>query len=248
MNRCMVSGILLIVLCAWPCAAKPVFGVKGGLNFANAWIKNGNSFSGYKSKLGLIAGISFTTQPHDSNVVYSRLELLYVQKGWKQHGQYGLVTPNLTGNGTILPRRKSSATVGNVSYVNCYYIDELVIAPFAVVRVHQSRKYSAFFQLGAEFGFNVRHTVETSVNGFNNGSYVLHDWELFNPGINIGAGVTIPTDNGDFVIDSRYNFGLMNLSRNRENRDTWAGSIHTQGIQLLLGYNFKHPIIRPSTS
>ncbi|MDD5087720.1 MAG: porin family protein [bacterium] len=106
--------------------------------------------------------------------------------------------------------------------------DEIVLAPFLVFRL-PIPQVTPFLQAGPEFGFNTLAKEDYAGEKDNIGPH----WKNNNFGINLGAGVMIPALGSDLTLDFRYNLGLTDMSEGRGNIKT-----KTNGIQLLLGYNF----------
>lgn len=106
--------------------------------------------------------------------------------------------------------------------------DELVLAPFLVFRLPLA-KVTPFLQGGPEFGFNTLAKEDYAGQKESIGPH----WKDNNFGINLGAGVMIPALGSDLTLDFRYNLGLVDMTVGRGNIET-----KTNGIQLLLGYNF----------
>lgn len=106
--------------------------------------------------------------------------------------------------------------------------DELVLAPFLVFRLPLA-KVTPFLQAGPEFGFNTFAKEDYAGQKESIGPH----WRDNNFSINLGAGVMIPALGSDLTLDFRYNLGLTDMSEGRGNIKT-----RTNGIQLLLGYNF----------
>ncbi|MBU1708053.1 PorT family protein [bacterium] len=195
--------------------ARPAFGVKAGLNLANANEGNDPYEASNKIKLAFLLGGTAEFSLSQSNTTTIRLELLYAQKGWKESGEF-------VYGGFLWDYEGSSS------------IDELVVAPFLVMRF-PSGNVTPFIQGGPELGLNLGATWEEDYNGSSE-SGDWDDWSSMNFGFNIGGGMALPTGKGEVIFDARYNFGLMNLY-------TGSGdySVKTNGIQLCVGYNFTVP-------
>jgi hypothetical protein len=211
----VVFIIIAVLLCsnAW---AKPVFGVKAGLNLANA-TEDPEDLSN-KIKLGLMFGGVGDFSLSQSNTTTLRLELLYVQKGWKESGLatfYSLQDGYYMANADIT-----------------YSVDELVIAPFLVLRF-PSEGVTPFIQGGPELGFNLGAKYKVDSQGQSESSD-FPNWSSTNFGINIGGGIALPAGDGEVVFDARYNLGLVNLYTGSADY-----SVKTNGIQFLVGYNFR---------
>jgi hypothetical protein len=209
--------LVVLIICAvfygnaW---AGPAFGVKAGLNLANASVDPSEGMS-YKVKSGFILGGTAEFSLTPSNKTTIRVEGLYVQKGWKESMQ-------ILYDGYFIDYEGSAS------------VDELVLAPFLVLRF-PSQGVSPFLQGGLELGFNLSATGKMEAGG-ESVSGVLMDWSGTNLGFNIGGGVAVPSGKGEVVFDVRYNLGLTNMYTG-----SGTGTIKTNGIQLCVGYNFSVP-------
>lgn len=203
--------ILAVLLCgnAW---ARPIFGVKAGLNLANA--SEDPDGASNQIKLGFLFGGTGEFSLSKTNTTTIRLELLYAQKGWKESAT--LYYPNL----------------GYVDYEGTVSVDELVVAPFLVLRF-PSGGVTPFIQGGPELGFKLSGKVKAEIAGLS-ASEDIQNWSSTNFGINIGGGIAVPAGQGEVVFDARYNLGLTNMY-------TGSGdyTVKTNGIQFLVGYNFR---------
>jgi hypothetical protein len=209
--------LVVLILCAvfyGNAFAGPAFGVRGGLNLANASQDPSEGLT-QKIKLGFMFGGNAEFSLSSSNKTTLRLEGLYVQKGWIE---------------------TATISVFNVlyDYEGTFYVDELVLAPFLVLRF-PSENMTPFLQGGPELGLNLSAKGRIEIDGESETDDIA-DWSSTNFGINIGGGVAIPSGSGEVVIDARYNLGLMNLY---SGSGDWT--IKTNGIQLCVGYNFSVP-------
>ncbi|MBU0508662.1 PorT family protein [bacterium] len=105
--------------------------------------------------------------------------------------------------------------------------DELVLAPFLVFRL-PTPQITPFLQAGPEFGFNT-----LAKKDYDGTKDIGPHWKNNNFSINLGGGVMIPALGSDLTLDFRYNLGLVDMSLGQGDFKT-----KTNGIQLLLGYNF----------
>jgi hypothetical protein len=112
-------------------------------------------------------------------------------------------------------------------------VDEIVIAPFLVLRI-PSGGSALFFQAGPEVGMNVAAKTKTTIEGEEE-TEDFNNWADTNFGINFGAGIAVPAANGELIFDARYNLGLTDMDTSEGDEDV---TIKTNGIQLLIGYNF----------
>jgi hypothetical protein len=180
---------LIMILCVFAFGTAsfgaPAFGVKGGLNLANASQDPAEGFD-TKMKMGILFGGTMEFSLTKSNKTTLRLEGLYVQKGWKESG----TTFGYDWDGTAM-------------------VDELVLAPFLVFRF-PSDKMTPFIQAGPELGFNLAAKYKLEAGG-DSETDDFEDWSSTNFGINIGGGIAVPSGKGEVVFDARYNLGLMNL-------------------------------------
>jgi hypothetical protein len=111
-----------------------------------------------------------------------------------------------------------------------YMADEVVIAPFVVYKFPQP-KFTPFVEIGPELGINVQHKVKTG--GVTSD---IQDYSSTNVGLNVGVGCGMPIASGEGTIDLRYNLGLTNMYTG-----SGSGTWKTNGIQIVLGYNFTMP-------
>lgn len=202
------------ILFAPAASAAPVFGVKAGVNLAN--IKEDPEFPGasYNIRPGLAIGGNIEFALTSSNKVTIRGDVMYVMKGTKITEEDASTNTNL------------ETTIK---------VDELVVAPFLVFRF-PSGGVTPFLQAGPEVGFNVTHKYNVKGTAFGENvdeSGDIEDWASTNFGINLGGGIAIPAGKGEVVFDARYNLGLTNMYTG-----DFDGTIKTNGIQLLAGYNF----------
>jgi hypothetical protein len=213
----MKKMILILCVLAFATASfgAPAFGVKGGLNLANASQDPSEGFD-TKIKMGLLLGGTMEFSLSQSNKTMLRLEGLYVQKGWKEEGD--MYIPGW----------------GTVSYEGTASIDELVLAPFLVLRF-PSEGMTPFLQFGPELGFNLSAKAKAEAEGESE-TDDIEDWSSTNFGINIGGGIAVPSGKGEVIFDARYNLGLMNMYTGNDDY-----TVKTNGIQFLVGYNFSVP-------
>lgn len=106
--------------------------------------------------------------------------------------------------------------------------EELALAPFLVF-YFPGVKVQPFLEAGPEFGWNTLAKSKQDGETWNVGA----DWRDNNFSINLGAGVLIPFEHTDLVIDARYNLGLVDVSTGVGN-----STVKTNGIQIFVGYNF----------
>ena len=210
---------LLIVICILAFSAlsfgKPAFGIRGGLNFANASHDPEGDYES-STKVGLLIGgnVEFSLSP--ANTTTLRFEWLYAQKGWKEEG-----TLHVSG-------------FGDVDYEGTSTVDEFVLAPFIVQRF-PAEGVTPFIQFGPELGLNLTAEAEADAVGMTF-TEDIPDWSDMNFSINFGGGLAFPTGKGEFIIDVRYNYGLLNMYTGDADYD-----VKTNGIQFMAGYNFSMP-------
>ena len=161
--------------------------------------------------MGLMIGGSAEFSLTPSNKTTIRLEGLYVQKGWKEEGD-----------------------ILGIAYDETGIIDELVVAPFLVLRF-PGESLTPFIQAGPELGFNLTAKGKVEAMGIEE-TADLEDWASTNFGINIGGGFAIPSGSGEVILDARYNLGLTNMYTGEGDFTT-----KTNGIQFMVGYAFGVP-------
>jgi hypothetical protein len=215
MKRVLWFALMGLLVFSAPSWAASAFGVKGGLNLANiAEDPKAQGFS-YDIRTGIMVGGSVEIPLTPTNKLTLRGEALYVMKG-----------------------SKISGSILGVDTKSTIAVDELVLAPFLVFRF-PSQGFTPFLQFGPELGLNVTHKikVEATANGQSaSETDNLDDWGSTNFGINIGAGAAIPAGRGEVLFDVRYNLGLANMYTG-----PGTGTDKTNGIQILIGYNFTVP-------
>ncbi|MFH0957428.1 MAG: porin family protein [Pseudomonadota bacterium] len=217
--------LILCLICAQSGWAKPAFGVRAGVNLANAKADPDWGLD-FQKKVGFIFGptVEFLLAKNDQAAFAIRLEMLYIQKGWKieESESYYDYAYNF------------SAT---------YSVDELVFAPFAVLRL-PTKGITPYFELGPELGFNIakRWKYEfSSMDIVESESGDIEDWADVNFGLNFGAGAAIPVGNSELTFGIRYNLGISNMDTYEEDLGEENSTIKTNGIQFLAGYNFSVP-------
>jgi hypothetical protein len=178
-------------------------GIKAGVNFASIKV------TGEETTYKRTPGISFGAQADVAlaPALSIRTDLLFIDRSTKfdvkdANGQ-------VTGSGKLK-------------------LNEMVLAPFLVLRFPTPKGAIPFLQVGPEVGMR---TLLSANNG-GQGQSLNDVWKKNNFSMNAGAGIIIPAGGGDITLDGRYNFGLANLHTGS------AVKVHTNGIQLFLGYNF----------
>jgi len=193
--------------------AGPAFGLKGGVNLANATVHPSERLS-YNIKPGFLVGPAAEISLSKSNETAMRWEILYAQKGCKISG------------GRFFGHDEEVLVSAN----------ELALALFLVLRF-PPRAMTPFLQMGPELGISLsaEWTEEIPDLDFSK-TEKIEDWRSTNSSVNLGAGVAIRSGKGEVVIDARYNLGLSNMNTSDEDIN-----FKTNGIQFLLGYNFTVP-------
>ena len=161
------------------------------LNLVNSNLNYGSdnsSVAGYKKQsVGLQAGVSVQTVISSGFSVLS--EFYYIRKGGK------LKANNLLTSTEVAYRFNSL---------------ELPV----LVRVHLGRVH---VNAGPAIAYNLSGSEKTeeltTKMSFNNG---VGDFRRFEAGIQIGAGYAFPFKNKSIILDIRYNYGLTNISYNKE--------------------------------
>ena len=215
MKRVLWFTLMALLVFSTPLWAASAFGVKGGLNLANIAEDPEPEGVSIGIRTGIAVGGSVEIPLTPTNKLTLRGEVLYVMKGTKLSG-----------------------TEADYDFKSTITVDELVVAPFLVFRF-PSQGFTPFLQFGPEVGLNVTHKYksEVTINGVStSGSGNLDDWASTNFGLNIGAGAAIPAGRGEVLFDVRYNLGLANMYTG-----PGTGTDKTNGIQLLMGYNFTVP-------
>jgi len=178
-------------------------GVKAGVNFAS--IKVTNDSLAYKRTPGVTFGAQ--AEVALAPALSIRTDFLFVDRSAKFDIK--------NAQGTVVGSGKLK-------------MNEMVLAPFLVLRFPTPSGAFPFLQVGPEIG--MRTLLSSNQGG--QGQSLNDVWKKNNFSMNAGAGFLIPFGGGDITLDGRYNFSLVNLHQ--------GGPIkaHTNGIQLFLGYNF----------
>lgn len=232
------SLLVLLALClvgaqsGW---AKPAFGVRAGLNLANVSVDPDPGID-LKMKAGFMIGGSGELSISPSNTMTIGADVMYVQKGTKVSDEAS---------------EQVDGYYVNYKYESTASIDELVIAPFFAVRF-PSGKVTPFLRGGPELGINVsakekyERTFETDIPGYESGSESgtddIENWSSTNFSLNLGGGIAIPSGKGEIVIEARYNLGLLNMDTYKEEAGEEDTTVKTNGIQIMVGYNFSIPM------
>jgi hypothetical protein len=218
----------LMVLCAaFPvqAASRILVGVKGGPVLADAQI-GGSNMGGapYKPKAGLTAGGSFEWIPKaQSRHVHAgiRLDVLYVQKGWKDQFQQS------DENGRELGWLTDQTV----------YLNEFVMAPLLILR-YPASALTPYLLIGPEAGFKHSAIVKHNYDGW--GDHSL-GWNGTNFGFNAGVGGAMKLHWGELSAELRYYLDWTDLPTSNSYTNAHVindNSAHTNGLQLLLGYSF----------
>jgi hypothetical protein len=224
MKYVLVALLVLIGAFQVQAASRFLVGVKAGPVLADALISGSNMGGApYKPKAGLTAGGSFEWIPKAQSPRVQagiRLDLLYVQKGWKAQSQH--TDENGRNLGWL-----TDETI---------YLDEFVIAPMLILR-HSESVLTPYLLIGPEAGFKQSVIVKHNYDGL--GKHSL-GWNGTNFGFNAGVGAAMKLNRGELSAELRYYLDWTDLptSNNYTNAQALADiSAHTNGIQLLLGYS-----------
>jgi hypothetical protein len=178
-------------------------GIKGGVNFAGIHV-TGDSVV-YKRTPGVTLGAQ--AEVVLAPALSIRTDLLFVDRSTKFDVK--------NAQGSVIGSGKLK-------------MNEMVLAPFLIVRYPTPKGVIPFFQVGPEVGLRTL----LSVNQGGQGQSLNEVWKKNNFSMNVGAGIMIPAGTGDITLDGRYNFGLVNL------HSGGAVKAYTNAIQFFLGYNF----------
>lgn len=199
-------------------------GIRAGVNWAN--ITENPTIEGrdWRPRPGPIIGAACEWQFSGTSPASLRLEAAYAAKGGRVRDQGMWSSSNDVRTDAIIQ------------------VDEVVLTPLFLL--HFPVPYvSAFLEFGPEIGLNVKHEIRTSTSvrlqqdptreiWHSDTTASLTYWKGTNVGLNLGAGVAVPTGRGEIVLDVRYNAGLSNM-----NNSSLAETERTRGVQFLLGYN-----------
>jgi hypothetical protein len=240
MCRIIIPCILWVTLFAWPCEAKLVFGIKGGVNSPINWKKSTGIHSKFEGNPSLIAGLTMITPVDATRSSFFRLELLYAYKSWQGMSD-GQAVDAISGINNQGPephhRNRASSTLDdNHDYWDKNSIEELVLAPSLVFTVDEQKAASVFVQFGPELAYDMRVEQQSEWNNwYGQGSrYNLDYCNSTNIGFNIGLGLWFPTKSGDISLDGRLNFSLT--GRMKEWHTT--NSLRSHSGQVSLSYYF----------
>ena len=189
--------------------SKPKFGLKGGLNIANA-ITSGEDSPNGKTLIGLNVGLLLEVKIN--NKFSFQPELLYSLQGMK----FDEVVD--TGDGIF----KTNNTL-KFSYIN---------VPL-MFKHYPNNKF--YLEAGPQIGFLTSATLETSVVG--QPIKIEQDFKEYIKGVDFGVNLGLGYDISDsVVISARYNLGLTNaLDISSEDNSMLKNRV----FSFSLGYKFK---------
>ncbi len=185
LNVKIILIFIAVLLIAGQVYSTPAFGLRLGLNSANATHGPDND---YKSdpKSGLILGGAIEAAISKKGNRTIRLEVAYVQKGWQESGSF----------------------LG-IGYAGKAEIDELVFTPAVVFRLSNT-KTIPYLLVGMDLGLNLKAKGTVQSLGLQ-GTYDLPDWNSTNVGLDFGAGLIFPSGSGEFLTELRFNIGMTNM-------------------------------------
>jgi len=217
--------------------ARVALGIKGGLSAANVSVSRWEG-KPLQTKYGMAAGL-IVEIPTANRYITVRCEGMYVQKGAREKDSYD--------------EQYYDGSIYHSEWDQKGMIDEIVLAPFFVVRV-PTQSVTPFFEIGPEIGFNTRRDIVWTSSHRITGEYPesesrsgtdrMYFWDKTNLGLNLGVGMAVPSGKGEMILDLRYNIGLKDM--NTTSPSDYYGDEHitatTHAVQLLIGYNFSVPI------
>ncbi|MBU0507927.1 PorT family protein [bacterium] len=224
MKRLLILILIAALVPTIALGAGLKIGPKIGINLANATLDPEAEGLDKKMRLGIMGGAFGEIALTEKNDMAIRLELLYVQKGWKFDGS-------------------ESIEGFSVDYSATIKADEFVVAPFFVY-YFKTEKVKPFLQIGPEFGFNMTKeiTAEATAMGMTvEETTEIEDWASMDLSINIGGGVAIPVGKGEIMADLRYSLGLTDMDTYEPQAGEEDSSVKLNGIQILVGYAFALP-------
>lgn len=177
--------LIIVLLIAGQAYSRPAFGLRLGLNSANATYGEDND---YKSdpKAGLILGGAFEAAITKKGNRTIRVEAAFVQKGWQDSGE--ILGIGVSGKADI---------------------DEFVITPAVIFRLSDA-KVNPYLLVGADVGFTLQAKSTVNIGGLE-ATADIPDWEGTNVGLDFGVGLLFPSGGGEFLTELRFNIGMTDM-------------------------------------
>lgn len=216
--------ILLGLLIFTQASEAVIFGGKMGIHYGNASRTPEDQLS-TDVEPGYIVGGTLDFPIAESKYVRGHLEVLWVQKGWREEGIY------------------EEYYHYSISYKGTAYINEFVYAALLHVRISDARTVP-YFVLGPEFGFKDKAEAKIRFDqAYFSVKDDIPDWEGVDPSFNIGAGLALPINQSEILLELRYNFGLRNMYNGDEDLlSAVAPEVKLNGVQATFTIQFGHPI------
>ncbi|MFC1572117.1 porin family protein [Candidatus Eisenbacteria bacterium] len=217
MARWLLVAIVFSCLLAGPALGQfqeVDFSLKGGINYANMAVDPdpGNGGSILRFGGGGTLGMNF------SRKFSIGIDVLYLMKGTKNSYRDG---------GSIVHREVEFHTE----------LDYLVINPNFRLQPTSGRS-TPYLTLGPEIGILLKATSHTEDDRSNGEKQDVKDsFESTDIAINFGAGLDFPIGSSNFFIESRYSFGLTDVSATQPDDESGA-KLTTRGIYAFAGIRF----------
>ncbi|MBU0693003.1 outer membrane beta-barrel protein [bacterium] len=182
----VIPLLIISLLLVGQAYSKPAFGLRLGLNSANA--THGPDENDYQSdsKAGLILGGAFEAAISKNGNRTIRIEASYVQKGWQDSGE--LFGVGISGKADI---------------------DEFVFTPAVIFRLSDA-KTIPYILVGADVGFTMKAKATVDVGGLE-GTADIPDWEGTDAGLDLGVGLLFPSGEGEFLTELRFSIGMTDM-------------------------------------
>lgn len=165
--------------------SKPAFGLRLGLNSANATHGPEESNISSDSKTGIILGGALEVAINKKANRTIRFEAAYVQKGFR----------NLYAQG--------------VGISGTAEVDEFVFTPAVIFRLSDA-KTIPYLLVGADVGFTTKSKALIPV-----GNLLIEgdipDWEGTDVSLDLGAGLLFPSGEGEFLTELRFSIGMTDM-------------------------------------
>lgn len=171
--------------------AKPVFGIKAGLNIASSTFSPLPDGVSKKSILGFLVGGMIEAPLTQDKSFGIRGDVGWVEKGVKFSGDNGFVKET---------------------------VDELDFSPYLVYNISGIVENARpFVQAGPEFGFVMSTNSHSEIDNVGTKDEDIKDAASTDFSLNLGAGLGLPLHNkGEIVFDVHYCLGLTDMNDTSE--------------------------------
>jgi opacity protein-like surface antigen len=218
MKKLFLFVLAFTLLLSTASFAKPKFGLKVGLNLANASVSPLQDSFSKKGITSFLIGGTIEAPISESQDFALRGDVYYTQKGSKISGKVNYLgyLYNVTSKGTF---------------------DELCLAPYLIYNVSGIVENARpFIQVGPELGFVLSSTQKTDVDGGESTSDDYKDAAGTDFSLNFGAGLGLPLNNkAEVIFDLHYCLGLTDMD------DSGETTVKFRSILFCIGYDFPPP-------